>query len=334
MAQSKLRIGIIGGGGIVRAHLPQLTKRSDAVEVVAVADVNAQAAEATAQEYSIPRHATDYKEWLDDVDAVVIGVPTHLHHTIGIDAANAGKAIFMEKPLTRTREQADELLGAVEKNGVPFQVGFVRRFDADWLAWREAVLDSKIGRPVVWRDTSGHAGPPSPWFNKDEMGGGPFIDGCIHNYDFALFTFGKPQWVFAHLRTLRETNTAFDTGTATIHFESGDELLLAWSWALPQGIGAGRVFELMGSKGLLSAADVEGDALSSRGYVIQYGDREEKIPVPENSLTQAFADQMDEFIAVAQRRSTPRAGATEGLESLQLALAVLESGRTGEVVQL
>jgi predicted dehydrogenase len=258
MSDSKLKVGIIGGGGIVRAHLPQLVRRSDAVEVVAVSDVNPQAAEGTAQEYSIPRHSTDYKEWLDDVDAVVVGVPTHLHHTIGIDAANAGKAIFMEKPMTRTREQADQLLGAVEKNGVPFQVGFVRRFDDEWLGWRELIQQEKIGKPVSWRDTSAGYGAPSPWFNADEMGGGPFIDGCIHNYDFGLHTFGPAEWAFANLRTMREGSTAFDTGTATVRFQSGDELMLFWSWGLPRAISALRTFDFIGPRGVLSYAEEGG----------------------------------------------------------------------------
>lgn len=70
MSDQKLKVGIIGGGGIVRAHLPRLKQRSELVEVAAIADVNAAAAGQTAEEYSIPCHATDYKEWLSDVDAV------------------------------------------------------------------------------------------------------------------------------------------------------------------------------------------------------------------------------------------------------------------------
>jgi predicted dehydrogenase len=331
MPDSKLKVGIIGGGGIVRAHLPRLKERIDAVDVVALSDVNAQAAERTAQEYSIPRHSTDYKDWLSDVDAVVIGVPTHLHHTIGIDAANAGKAIFMEKPMTRTREQADKLLAAVENSGVPFQVGFVRRFDEDWLGWRDLIQQEKIGKPVVWRDTSAGYGAPSAWFNIEEMGGGPFIDGCIHNYDFALHTFGPAEWAFAHLRTMREGNTAFDTGTATIHFQSGDELMLAWSWGLPRATSGSRIFEFLGPRGVLNYGDNNQFCIQTEG---ETEPSIESISFPANALGDAFNKQMDEFIDVAQGESTPRAGAKEGLESLKIALAVLESGRTGRVVNL
>lgn len=327
----KLRVGIIGGGGIVRAHLPRLKERSDAVEVVALSDVNEQAAQATAEEYSIPLHTTDYKEWLNDVDAVVVGVPTHIHHVIGVDAANAGKAIFMEKPMTRTREQANQLLAAVEKDAVPFQVGFVRRFDDEWLGWRKLILEEKIGKPVVWHDFNSGFGPPTPWFNQEEKGGGPFIDGCIHNYDFALFTFGPAEWAFAHLRSMRQGNTAFDTGTATIHFQSGDKLLLAWSWGLPRTTSGRRVFEFLGPRGVLKYSDDNQFQIETEGEESEPAI--EAIPFPAASIGAAFNKQMDEFIAVARGESTPRAGAKEGLESLKIALAVLESGRTGQVVR-
>lgn len=334
MSEQKLKVGIIGGGGIVRAHLPQLKKRDDAVELVALSDVNPEAAQKTADEYSIPRHSTDYKEWLSDVDAVVVGIPTHLHAQVGIDCANAGKHIFMEKPFTRTREQADALLEAVEKNGVQLQVGFVRRFDDEWLAWRELILQEKIGRPVSWRHVTGAYGAPTPWFNQEEQGGGPFIDGCIHNIDFALHTFGPAQWAFANLRTMREGNTALDTGTATVRFQSGDEMMLAWSWGLPKGSSAGNVFDFLGPKGTLLYSGAKGGDWEPNNFVLDYGEEKEAVAYPAGALHDGFNKQMDEFVEVASGRATPRAGGREGLESLNLALAILQSGRTGQVVSL
>lgn len=335
MSGNKLKVGIIGGGGIVRAHLPQLQKREDAVELVALADVNPEAAQKTAEEFAIPVHSTDYRTWLDDVDAVVIGIPTHLHSQVGIDCANAGKHIFMEKPFTRTRKQAEELLEAVKSNEVQLQVGFVRRFDDEWLGWRELVLQEKLGRPVVWQQVNVGAGPSPKWFNADEQGGGPFLDGCIHNLDFALYTFGPAKWAFCNGHTLREGSTAIDTGTATIRFESDDELMLAWSWGLPAGSSGRRVFEIFGPKGVLMTSALRSEStFQENHFVLDYGETKEEVPYPPNAIRAAFAKQMDEFIEVASGRSTPRASGTEGLASLDLALAILESARNGQVVYL
>jgi myo-inositol 2-dehydrogenase/D-chiro-inositol 1-dehydrogenase len=317
---AKLRVGIIGGGGIARIHLPRLRERADAVELTALADVSP-AAEGLAREFGIPRFTADYRELLPRVDAVLICVPTHLHAEIAVAALRAGKAAFCEKPLARTTAQAEVIAAAVEQTGQPFQVGFVRRFDRQWLALRDAVQQHKIGSPVVWRDFQYSPGLSARWFCVEEQGGGPLLDGCVHNYDFALHTFGPAEWVFAHLRTIHPQNTALDTGTATIRFTSGDELVLAWSWGLPDQTGHFRRLDLIGPQGTI--------AFPEHDLVIHRGGETETVRVAKDSLTAGFADQMDEFIEVAQGRRAPRAGIEEGLASLQLGLSVLESGRLG-----
>lgn len=330
---SKLRIGVVGAGGITGAHLPHLQQRSDAVELVGVADVNAEAAAALAQKYSIPFQTTDHRELLPRIDAILVCIPTSLHHDVVLAALEAKVAVFCEKPFTRTLADAEALIQAEAAAGVPLQVGFVRRFDDEWLAWGKAVRNESIGRPVVWRDTMGGPGPGG-WFCQDEIGGGPFLDGCIHNLDFGLMTFGPADWIFCHGRTLGAGNTAIDTGTATVRFKSGDELMLAWSWGLPRGCTAGRLFEFLGPRGTISwPRDVDPEA-ATRHFVINNGDTQREVPFPSSALGEGFKLQMDEFIEVARGQIKPRAGSREGIESLKLGLAIIESARTGQVVKL
>lgn len=332
---SQLKIAVIGGGGISAVHLPHLQSRDD-VELVGLADLNP-ATRQTAQTFGIARFTGDFRELLPLCDAVLICVPTHLHSAIAVEALNVGKAVFCEKPLARTLEQADSMAAAAQKSGAVLQVGFVRRFDDEWLAWRDAIQGNRIGRPVVWNDVSSISGPPAPWFYRDEQGGGPFLDGCIHNYDFALHTFGPAQWAFCHARTLREGATAIDTGTATVHFQSGDELMLAWSWGLPQGCSGARVFEILGPRGLLRWPQSGSEANTGDvqpHFLVDRGESCDPVPFSAKALPDAFARQMDEFVAVAKGEKAPRAGWREGRAALQLALAVLESGRSGQVVNL
>lgn len=328
---NKLKIGSIGGGGIAVEHWPHLQARED-VELIALADVNS-AAQAAAQKHGIPQFFTDYHEMLPQVDAVLVCVPTHLHSEIVIEALSAGKAVFCEKPLARTMEQADAMARAAQQNDSPLQVGFVRRFDDAWLSWQDALQKDRIGRPVVWRDVASGPGPAAPWFFRDEQGGGPFLDGCIHNFDFALHTFGPAQWVFCNAHTLNSQHTAIDTGTATVRFQSGDELMLAWSWGMPSGVFGAWVFEMLGPKGTFTWPKSEE---GQQRFVINNGATSEELVLAHgtSTLTQAFGRQMDEFIAVARREKTPCAGIEEGRAALQLALAVLESGRSRQVVTL
>ncbi len=284
---SPLKIAVIGGGNITGAHLPNLAHRSE-VELIGLADVNPAAIE-TAHRYGIARFTHQYRELLPDADAVIIGVPTHLHVEVAVTALRAGKAVFCEKPLARTLEEADAIAHAAQESGAPVQVGFVRRFDPEWLAWRDAVRSHMIGRPVIWCDVASGAGPSASWFMRDEQGGGPFLDGCIHNFDFALWIFGQPQWAFCHGRTFREDATAIDTGTATVRFQSGDELLLAWSWGLPVGCTGGRIFEILGPKGTLTWPRVE-DA-GEPHFAINRGEGQpvENVSYPADALSQGFA---------------------------------------------
>lgn len=338
---SKLKIATIGGGSISTAHLPHLARRDD-VELVGLADLNP-AAQQTADNFGIERFVADYRELLPLCDAVLICVPTFLHADIACEALGAGKAVFCEKPLARTMEQADKIAAAVSKSEAPLQVGFVRRFSDEWLRWGEVVEQGKIGRPVVWHDLASGPGPDAPWFGRDEQGGGPFLDGCIHNFDFALKTFGAAKWAFCNGRTLRQGTTAIDTGTATVHFESGDELMLAWSWGLPSGCAGARVFEILGSEGLLrwpmlAAIDAsappgaDSSETAQPHFLIERAQNSEKVFFPTSALVPAFGQQMDEFVAVARGEVKPRAGIAEGRAALQLALAVLQSARSSHVV--
>ena len=333
---AKLRVGVVGGGAIAGYHLPRLRERAGAgdVELAAVADVNP-AARATADKFGVGRFVADYREMLPDVDAVLVCIPTHLHADVAVDVLRAGKHVFLEKPVARTLEQARRIADAAAGSRAAVQVGFVRRFDEEWLAWREAVRSGAIGRPVVWRDAYTGHGPAGAWFNRDDQGGGPFLDGTIHNYDFALHTFGPVAWVQAHLRTMRAGSTALDTGTATLHFASGDELVLLWSWGVPAGVTGTRVFEFLGPAGTITwPRDEPPDATQRRFVIIRGPDDKPAVRFVKDALTPAFARQMDEFIEVAQGRRVPGAGLAEGVEALRVALAVLESGRTGERVRM
>ncbi|HZL38628.1 MAG TPA: Gfo/Idh/MocA family oxidoreductase [Tepidisphaeraceae bacterium] len=334
---SSLRIGLIGLGGIAAAHLPQLCRRNDAVEVVGAADVSPMAG-ACAEKFGITRLVPDYRQILDDVDAVLICTPTHLHCEMAVDALNRGKAVFCEKPLARTLAQADAIIAAQQTTGAALQVGFVRRFDEEWLAFRAALLAGRIGGPVVWRDVASSPGPAyAKWFFDDEKGGGPFLDGCIHNLDFGLFTFGPVQWVFCHGRTFRTGTgaSAIDTGTATVHFASGDELLLAWSWGLPDGCRGTRVFEFLGPGGTITWPGDEARDAAQRRFVITNGkESKEEVRFAADALNPAYDRQMDEFIDVAAGRKAPTAGGEQGRDALRVALAILESARSAQVVRL
>src|SRR3569833_1192043 len=339
---SKVNVSFIGCGGIGQVHLAALAKCGEANFAWTV-DANPEAAANAAAPYGSALHSVDYRDALGvATDAVVLSVPTHLHAEIAVAALEAGKALFCEKPIARTLEQALDIRRACRRSNAHAMLGFVRRYDQEWLAFRSAIRGGAIGGPVTWNDIVSFEGPVPAWYCQDELGGGPFLDGAIHTLDFALYTFGPAKRVFCKGKTMKPGNTAIDTGTAIVEFASGDELVLGWSWGLPRGCAGGRVFEFLGPEGLitwpggvgsppsLGTADGEGEMLSC---VVDRGVSKESIECPAAALQSAYEQQMKEFVAFVRGEARPRADATDGVEALRLSLAVIASARAGKLVE-
>ena len=125
----------------------------------------------------------------DDVDAVAICSSTDTHVPLLIEAAESGKAIFCEKPISLDLAKVDEALAIVREAGVPIQVGFNRRFDAAHKSVRDAVADGLLGDVHLVRITSRDPAPPPIEYIK--LSGGIFLDMTIHDFDMARYVTGS-----------------------------------------------------------------------------------------------------------------------------------------------
>ena len=135
MSGKKLHFGIIGAGRIGRVHAETLAFRLPEAEIVAITDINREAAEALAARCSIPRWLRFGRRnsWRQAIDAVLICTSTDTHADLIVQAAKAGKHIFCEKPIALSLDKIDTALAAVKKAGVQLQVGFNRRFDSNFM---------------------------------------------------------------------------------------------------------------------------------------------------------------------------------------------------------
>ncbi|HJS18254.1 MAG TPA: inositol 2-dehydrogenase [Anaerolineales bacterium] len=189
--KTNLRFGVIGAGRIGKIHAENLTTRIPGVEVAAIADINLSAAKEAAARLHIPTAGEDYRAILSDptIDAVAICSSTNTHAGIVIEAAQAGKHIFCEKPIDYALEKIDTALDAVEKAGVKFQVGFNRRFDPNFRKVQAMIVEGKIGTPHIIRITSRDPAPPPVSYIK--VSGGMFFDMTIHDFDMARYMTGS-----------------------------------------------------------------------------------------------------------------------------------------------
>lgn len=328
---SKLGIGFIGCGGIHNAHAPSLVDNPDAYIACAM-DVSADAVKAHQEKYGTKCGTTDLAHLLahDEVEAVVVCTPTGYHKAAVLAAAAAGKHILCEKPMAMNVADCEEMDAAARKAGVVLQIAFVRHFCNEWMKLREIIQEGVIGRPVVWRQISGGSGPRMPWFVDKEIGGGPFIDGAIHSYDFANYTFGECSNVIVDIRKLKPETTAWDTGTVIVNYESGDQQIVCWSWGLPgwsHGIQADNAHDVLGPEGCITFPG--GNKLT-----VKRGDGEKEVEFEADDGGVWFRKQMAHFVECCKTGAQPVTGAKEGIAAERIAEAALDNGGRPTIVRL
>jgi myo-inositol 2-dehydrogenase / D-chiro-inositol 1-dehydrogenase len=225
-AKEKLRFGVIGAGRIGKLHAENLATRIPRVEVLAVADLNLEAAQETADRLHIPTATPDFREILADprIDAVAICSSTDMHAQMVVEAADAGKHIFCEKPIDHDLVKIDKALEAVEKAGVKLQIGFNRRFDPNFRKVHQMIAEGRIGEPHILRITSRDPAPPPIEYVK--VSGGMFLDMTIHDFDMARYLMCSEVsqiYAAAEVKVDAKIGEAGDVDTAvlTLHFENG-----------------------------------------------------------------------------------------------------------------
>lgn len=323
--------GVIGAGRIGRLHARNLAGAVDGARLVGVMDASEEAAEAAA--YGGAWSTTDVARVIGDpeVQAVLIASPTSLHAEQIADAARAGKAIFCEKPVALDLGATVAAMREVEEAGVPFQIGFNRRFDPGYAALAHQVREGAIGKVEMFRSQSSDPQPPSPEYAATS--GGIYLDSVIHDIDTARFVAGDITRVTALGRVLAEPRLAeagdIDTSILTLEFASGAIGVIMNSRRTVHGYDL-RV-EVHGESGKLVAEDERATKLWRYGAGGISGDYYyyfiERFLDAYRIEVQAFADAV---LAGAE----PGPGPRDAVESLRVAVAATRSLREGRPVEI
>jgi myo-inositol 2-dehydrogenase/D-chiro-inositol 1-dehydrogenase len=221
-----MKFAVIGAGRIGKIHAETLALRLPDTEVVAIADPYKEAADETAARLRIPVSSDDASTVIrrDDVEAVAICSSTDTHVPCIIEAAQAGKHIFCEKPIDMSLAEIDRALEAVEKAGVKLQIGFNRRFDPNFARVRRAISEGEIGVPHRIHIISRDPGPPPISYVR--VSGGMMIDMTIHDFDMARFLIGSEvEEIYAVAKVMVDPAIAeagdVDTALGVLKFANG-----------------------------------------------------------------------------------------------------------------
>ena len=186
-----LQVGLLGAGRIGQVHASTMAYRVPGAQLAAVADVNLAVAQACAAQYHIPSASGNPMDVVNDpnIAAVLICTSTDTHVQLIEAAARAGKHIFCEKPIALNLPDVERALKVVADAGVALQIGFNRRFDANFQRVRHAVETGEIGQPHVLHIVSRDPAPPPLAYVR--VSGGLFVDMAIHDFDMARFLIGS-----------------------------------------------------------------------------------------------------------------------------------------------
>lgn len=197
--KSTINLGLVGLGRMGQAYARYLSARVPGAVLHAVSDVRVDAAEAVRAECGAAKAYANFHDLVADpqIDAVVVMTPTKLHRDVVVAAAQAGKAIFCEKPLSLALDDAAVMKTAVERSGVFFQLGFMRRFDAGYAAAKKKIDAGAIGKLCVFKSTSKDKERPPIDYLRPENSGGLFIDMGIHDFDLARWYMGDVKSVYS-----------------------------------------------------------------------------------------------------------------------------------------
>lgn len=239
----QLNLGLIGLGYVGKIHLRHGTNLTGA-KIVAVSDVSKKAL-AKARRTGIEHLFLDYQQLLKkpDIDAVIIALPTYLHKNCALNAAEAGKDIFLEKPLACNPAEGKEILHAVEKNGRKLMIGYHFRFVPSFRELKKKLLGGSLGEvqtaiatfvgagPMIMHRADGHSPRPVPswWFDKAFTGGGVLMDLGCHMINLLRWYFGEIVDIKSYLG-YRFRFDFEDYALCTAKFASGQIAVINVGW--------------------------------------------------------------------------------------------------------
>jgi myo-inositol 2-dehydrogenase/D-chiro-inositol 1-dehydrogenase len=316
---------MIGCGGMNSAHMESLNNILEA-KMVAFSDVVEDRARHCAQKYSGHPYK-DYHEMIEEegLDACYVAIPPFAHTDQELLCSKKRIAFFVEKPVALTMKKAKEVQKSVARSGIVTQVGYVMRFYDGLRQLRQALKErgGKIGLIEMVR-LGGIAGDENFWWRRKELSGGQLVEQSTHQVDMARWMVGDVSAVYAKFgRQLNKDLPNFtieDVSTAVMKFKNGAIGVLTSSNAVQEAGGLGRF--------TLIAKNLE--IVSNNGYRLVEG----KATTEYRDTVDAVLEEDKHFVSRVVEKKRTDVPYLEGLRTLEVTLAAVESAKTGREVKL
>ncbi len=331
-----MRVGILGAGGMGNVHATQYAKMPD-VEA-RFFEWDPEKAKAFAERHgAIPTASVD--ALIAESDVVDVCVPTDLHLDYGLRAIASGRAVFMEKPMARTLEEAARLMEAAAKANVALMPGQVVRYFPEFRKARELVASGAIGVPAAARTRRGGAAPKGSqgWFLDHARSGGVLFDLAIHDFDWLRWTLGEVRSLYAR-SVGAQRKSGPDYALTTLSFDEGAVAHVEATWMDPSGFRV--AFEVCGSEGMIEhdsrntatvRAHLAHPAEGEGGDPRQAAARKASAEAPLAPTDDPYYGELRAFLDAVNMGAPPPVSPLDGWMAMSISLAALESARTGRM---
>lgn len=348
----RVRVGVIGTGGISQLHLDAYAANPD-VDIVALCDINEDRVRQCGMKYSVHNVFTDYNEILrmDGLDAVSVCTWNSVHAPAAIAALKAGKHVLCEKPMAMNAREAAEMERTAKECGRLLMIGFVRRFGNDAAVLGDFIEGGMMG-DIYYAKASylRRSGCPGGWFgDSSRSGGGPLIDLGVHVIDFVRYFMGRPHAVSVSgvafnklgdrsgLKSVKgyvaaDQSDIFDVedmASALVRFDNGAAMTVETSFSLNIRQDTGTL-ELFGTKSGAKLSPGLEFFTDMNGYLVDV------TPSGDTSLSfqGLFQKEIDHYVDCLLRGNECRSPAGDGVELMKIIDGIYESARIGREVVL
>jgi predicted dehydrogenase len=313
-----VRLCMVGAGRVGKNHSRAIVRGIAGARIAALVDTVEQVRNETAAEFGIERQFDSLEAALDqtDFDAVVITTPTPTHLPLAAEAARQKKHVFLEKPMALNLQECDEILAVVEREGVLLQLGFMRRFDPEFVAAARRIEAGEIGQPMMIKSNTHGPGLPPAWARDLRTSNGMLAEVNSHDWDTTRWLMGSNyERVYTEVANFKgaahgvETDHFYDNALVNLKFESGSLGLI--SGVCPCGYGYDARVEIIGEKGIMQIGSLQGQD------VVVCTDRDHGLVAPiyrtwPERFEWGYINELQHFVACIQDGTRPRVDGIDG----------------------
>ena len=313
-----IRICMIGAGRVGKNHSRSIIHHIPGGQVVALVDPMKEVRAETATEFGIENQYDTLEIALEkaDFEAVVITTPTPTHLPLTILSAENKKHVFLEKPMALNLQECDAILKVVNQNAVLLQLGFMRRFDPEFVAAAQRIQAGEIGQPMMIKSNTHGPGLPPAWARDLRTSNGMLAEVNSHDWDTTRWLMGSNyKRVYTEVANFKgaanhvDAPNFYDNVLVNIKFESGGLGLI--SGVCPCGYGYDARAEIIGDKGIMQIGELQGQS------IVVCTNRDQGLITPifktwPERFEWGYINELEHFVTCIQNETAPRAGGVEG----------------------